>query len=338
LDELALWGASGGGENLDAEVMASIRRGTVGFRKTRICKITTAYLRSGIAYEDWKRSFAQPDPDLLVWTAPSLLMNPSLDPEKLERERRLDPSRFAREYEAIWQDNLSAHLPPEWVDAAVQVGRRELPPREGVACVAGYDGSGGVHDASVLSIVHVEGDGGDRRVVQDVLKGWNPRSSGDLEGVISSAAAILKRYGLDRVFGDKYASQWVVQAFQRHGIKYLDPGIDRSQAFVEAEPLFATSRIDLLDHPVQTREFKALERTMRPGGKAHVTHPRGGTDDHANACALATAKAMELSAKKQRHRPVAPMGVGRPGRFTGGIFQGGTVPFHVGMMAGGYEE
>ena len=44
----------------------------------------------------------------LVWRAPSILMNPSLGKGRLARERRLDPSRFAREYEAEFVDDVAA--------------------------------------------------------------------------------------------------------------------------------------------------------------------------------------------------------------------------------------
>jgi hypothetical protein len=50
-------------------------------------------------------------------------MNPALRAERLERERRLDPSRFAREYEAEFADDLEAFLPSAWVDQAVVPGR-----------------------------------------------------------------------------------------------------------------------------------------------------------------------------------------------------------------------
>ena len=58
----------------------------------------------------------QDDPDLLVWRAPSTLMNPSLKPARLERERRLDAVRFAREYEAEFVDDVAAFLPGVWID------------------------------------------------------------------------------------------------------------------------------------------------------------------------------------------------------------------------------
>src|SRR5262245_10491353 len=91
----------------------------IAFPTTRLLKISTPYMRSGVLFEDHKRSFGQDDPDLLVWLASSLLMNPSLRAERLERARRLDPLRYAREYDAVFADDLEAFLPSTPAEAQV---------------------------------------------------------------------------------------------------------------------------------------------------------------------------------------------------------------------------
>jgi hypothetical protein len=157
--------------------------------------------------------------------------------------------------------------------------------------LAAVDPSGGGADAFTLAIVHSEGKGSDRRVVQDVMKAWarSRTSTVDLTGVVKEIADTLRRYRLSRVVGDKYAGQWGRQAFSQVGITYADPSMDRSTAYLEAEPLFAQGRIDLLDHAILIRELKNLERRPRAGGKALIDYPKGGHDDHANALALAAA-------------------------------------------------
>jgi hypothetical protein len=65
--------------------------------------------------------------------------------------------------------------------------------------------------------------------------------------------------------------------------------LDRSSAYLEAEPLFAQGHIEVLDHPTLIRELRMLERRLQAGGKDRVDHPRGQHDDHANALALAAA-------------------------------------------------
>jgi hypothetical protein len=127
LDELAFFRLEGAADS-DVEIQASIRRGMVSFPRTKLVKISTPYMKSGVLYDDFRRGFGQNDPDLLVWKASSLLMNPSLTSDRLDRERRIDPSRFAREYEAEFADDLESFLPGAWVDEAVIPGHHELPP------------------------------------------------------------------------------------------------------------------------------------------------------------------------------------------------------------------
>jgi hypothetical protein len=100
-----------GAADSDAEIQASIRRGMQAFERTRLVKISTPYLRGGVLYDDFKNHFGGDSDDLLCWRAPSILMIPSIRPSRLDRERCLDPQRFAREYEAEFVDDLEAELP-----------------------------------------------------------------------------------------------------------------------------------------------------------------------------------------------------------------------------------
>jgi hypothetical protein len=125
-NEIAFWRLEGAAD-ADAEVQASVRRGMLSFPRTMLVKITTPYTRSGIAFQDFQRAFGHDDPDLLVWRASSALMNPSITSSRLERERRLDPIRFQREYEAEFIDDLSACFECTALQACVDVGVRERP-------------------------------------------------------------------------------------------------------------------------------------------------------------------------------------------------------------------
>ena len=287
LDELGFFRLEGAADS-DAEIQASIRRGMLAFPATRLVKISTPYMKSGILYEDFKRYFGQDSTDVLVWRASSQLMNPSLRSARLEREQRLDPDRFAREYLGEFAEDLEGFLPSSWVDQAVVPGRHELPPKEGVEYVAAVDPSGGGADAFTLAVVHAEGNGPDRRVIQDVMKGWSGSRSQtvDLEGIVNEISKTLRAYRVSRVLGDRYSAGWVRQSFDREGIRYREAERDKSAAYLEAEPFFAQGRIDLVDHPKLIRELKTLERRPRAGGKVLVDHPHGSHDDYANALAL----------------------------------------------------
>jgi hypothetical protein len=157
-----------GAVNSDVEVQTSMRRGMIGFARTKLVKISTPYMKSGVLYDDFTRGYGQADPDLLVWRSSTGLMNPKISAGRLEQQRRLDPVRFSREFEAEFADDVAAFVPREWIDAAVVAGRHELAPTSGLRCVAAMDPSGGGLDAFTFCIVGI-GPGG--RVVQLVMKG-----------------------------------------------------------------------------------------------------------------------------------------------------------------------
>jgi hypothetical protein len=297
LDELAFYRVEGG-SNSDVEIQSSIRRGMINFGEhTRLVKISTPFAKDGVLFDDFEKAFAKDDPDLLVWRASTALMNPSIKGARLDRERRLDPTRYAREYEAIFEDDSQAFLPLEWISAAVVAGRFELPPMPGVIYAAGVDPSGGGSDAFTFSIAHPEiNEAGSIVIVQDLLRGQARTKAKivDLEAVVKEYADICKQYGIPEVIGDRYAAGWSKQAFERCGIKYIDAP-EKSTLYTSIEPLFATGAIALLDHATQARELQILERKARAGGKVVVDHPRGSHDDFANALALSVCAAHDLA-------------------------------------------
>ena len=87
----------------------------------------------------------------------------------------------------------------------------------------------------------------------------------------------LKAYRCRTTVGDKYAAQWVVQAFRKCGINYQYSDRDRSSIYLDALPLFATGRARLLDNKRLIAQFAALERKTSPIGRDRVDRrPNGG--------------------------------------------------------------
>lgn len=289
MDELAFYRLEGQSDS-DVEVQASIRRGMLNFPNPKLVKITTPYMKSGVVYADFKNYYGQDNADVLVWRASSILMNPSLKAERLDQERRLDPSRYAREYEAVFADDLAAFLPTAVIDLNVIPHRHELPPVPGIAYTAACDATGGstspTADMFTFTVMHTEGMKDQQRIIQDVLKGWK---EADLQGIVVEIAICLRRYRISEIRGDKYSGAWIRQAFQREGIRYVDAGHTKSEAYLEAEPLFTQGRLALLDHAQLQRELNLLERRPRPQGRVLVDHPTGGHDDFANVTCLAIA-------------------------------------------------
>jgi hypothetical protein len=285
LDELAFFDAN------DHEIQMSMIRGGINFPNPRIFKISTPFAKAGLLYDDFQSSFGKPDDHRLVWRASTFVMNPSIKAARFARYATEDPLRYAREFEAVWQDALSVLLAAEWIERAIAPGVFERAPQDSLNYILTGDVSGGGRDAFTCCIAHREAD----RIVQDVIRGW--QRPPDLAGVFVEIADIAKRYRCSIFHGDKYAAGWSRQAAQKAGLTYQEVPFDKSRAYVETEPLFAQGRIEILDHAAQARELKLLEKRALAGGITRVDAPRGISEDHANALALAAA----LLVRQQGH-------------------------------------
>jgi hypothetical protein len=103
--------------------------------------------------------------------------------------------------------------------------------------------------------------------------------------VTAEIAALLKSYRCSSVTGDKYAAQWVVEAFAKTGIKYVQSDRDRSEIYLDCLPLFTAGRARLIENARMVAQFAALERRTFSTGKDRVDHGRAGHDDVCNSAA-----------------------------------------------------
>jgi hypothetical protein len=100
---------------------------------------------------------------------------------------------------------------------------------------------------------------------------------------IKLLAQILKSYRCAQTTGDRYAAEWVVQAFRRCGITYRHSERDRSSIYLDGLPLLTTGRCRLVDSKRLVAQLACLERRTSALGKDRVDHGPGGHDDVANA-------------------------------------------------------
>ena len=77
MDEIGFWRLEGSADS-DSEIQSSIRRGMINFDRTHLIKISSPYMKSGVLHDDFKNHFGIDSPDVLVWRAPSTVMNPNL--------------------------------------------------------------------------------------------------------------------------------------------------------------------------------------------------------------------------------------------------------------------
>jgi hypothetical protein len=216
---------------------------------------------------------------------PSIL-NPNIDPGIVARAMAEDPQAAMSEWYGQFRSDVAQFLTDELIDAAVIDGRTELPHHPGRGYVAFVDVSGGVSDASVLAIAHREaGTKAEHCVIDQLIVAKAPHSPHE---AVERFAAVLQRFGIRKLTGDRYGAQWVSDAFKHVSVRYEPTELDKSAIYREVLPLFAEKRVELLDDKRLITELRLLERRPRSGGRSDsVDHPpgAGAHDDCANACA-----------------------------------------------------
>jgi hypothetical protein len=146
--------------------------------------------------------------------------------------------------------------------------------------------------------------------VLDAVRERRPPFSPD--DCVSEFAALFKGYGVHRAVSDKWGGDWVVQAFQKAGIKVEPSAIPKSDLYREILPLLNAHRCSLLDHPRLVTQFCGLERRTARGGRDSIDHAPMAHDDLANAVAGALLQAKARQPMRISPEALAAIGPSRP--------------------------
>jgi hypothetical protein len=232
------------------------------------------------------------DKSILVWRAPTRVMNPTVPQSVIDAALEADPASAAAEYMAAFRTDVETFVARDVVEAAVIAGRHELPRIEHVRYFGFVDPSGGSSDSMTLCIAHMHGN---RAIVDAIRERKAPFSPDD---VVKEFSDTLKSYGITRIVGDRYAAEWPRERFRVHEVEYRVADKTKSDLYLSLLPLLNSNRIELLDHPRLINQLIGLERkTSR--GKDTIDHVPGGHDDICNAVAGAAVLAAQAAAQPQ---------------------------------------
>jgi hypothetical protein len=131
-----------------------------------------------------------------------------------------------------------------------------------------------------LGIAHKDEDG---RAILDVLRERRPPFQP--KAVVSEFSDTLKSYGIAKVEADRYAGEWVTEAFREQGIIVKSASMTSSELYLNLLPLVSNGSVELLDNKRLLSQLAGLERRARSGGKDSISHFPGGHDDLAVAAA-----------------------------------------------------
>jgi hypothetical protein len=285
-DEIAFWRSEGA--NPAQEILTALRPALATVPGSLMLGISSPYSKSGPLYENFRERYGAADDDVLVWKAPTRAMNPTISEKIIDRALKEDYSAGRAEWLAEFREDLETFLTTETIEQAIIPERYELPRIDSVQYFAFADPSGGRADSFTLAIAHKE-EGG--HVILDRIEEKRPPLAP--ADVAREFTDIIKAYGLFNVSGDKYSGEWCSRAFEEGGITYESSKLNKSEIYLEFEPLLAQGQLELLDNKRMFSELRGLERRTRSGGKDSVDHGPGCHDDVANAAAGACVMAAQ---------------------------------------------
>jgi hypothetical protein len=131
-DEVDYWWSES--VNAAEEVISAVRPAMATIPGSKLIAISSPYTPTGWLHRFYRDHWRQPGP-YLVWKAPSLIMNPTLDSLRVAEAIAEDPERGQAEWQAEWRQGIAAFLDPALVDACARSDPLVIPPR--VEVVAG---------------------------------------------------------------------------------------------------------------------------------------------------------------------------------------------------------
>jgi hypothetical protein len=290
LDELAFF-RTDDSANPDTEIIAAIKPAMATIPNAMLLCASSPYAQRGALFTAFKQYYGKPDSSVLIWKAPTRVMNPTVPQSVIDAALEADPASAAAEYLAEFRTDVESYISRDVVEAAIIAGRYELPRVEHVRYFGFCDPSGGSSDSMTLAIAHMQGN----RVILDLIRERRAPFSPDT--CVKEFSDTLKAFGISRIHGDRYAGEWPREAFRKCGIEYRVADKTKSDLYLTLLPLLNSGRIELLDHPRLINQLTGLERRTSRAGKDSIDHLPGGHDDVANAVAGAAVIAAQAAAR-----------------------------------------
>lgn len=284
-DELAFWYIEDFYKDPDIEVLSAARHGMLTTHGPLIMA-SSPYAKRGVLWTTYKKHFGpNGSPTVLVSQGTTADLNPTLSQAELDAELERDPVRNKAELLGMFRVDVADYMPLETVEARVG-DYAELAPSTAFTYRMGVDHAGGTgEDSFAVAISHRDAD----IVVVDLCREWRPPFSAT--DVMAEVAGIARRYRVSRIVGDKYAGGIPPDIFRKLGLVFDATKQPASDYYHDMAPLLTSSRLILPRFARLISQLAGLECSTGRSGKDTISHPPGGHDDVANACAIAVSLA-----------------------------------------------
>lgn len=297
-DEIAYWNLDENMKETDVKILKAVRPALKQFGAlAMLIKLSSPGIKQGVLYNEYEMNLKGTLPkSYAVFKAPSWMMNNILPKEEFYEEEQLDQDGFDTEYRANFADSLSNFIMPQYVDLAKQHGIKFLPPKDedkDIKYFAAIDAAF-KKDKFTFSLVSVS----ENRVTQHVVMGWEGSKKEPVKAhvVAQWIRNVIKTFPVDHVAADQFAFQPLKEIFDQYDVtlqEYTFSPKFKKQIYFNLKKLVHSQQLDLLDHDLQARELKELVVEQSATGTIKIGHPAAGSDDFADALAVASFLATE---------------------------------------------
>jgi hypothetical protein len=283
-----------GGANPLEYVLDSIAGGMIATASPLLLLLSTPWVKDGVVWTHYRDRDV--NLDRLVWTAPTLTMNPFANVALMERHRKDRGENFyRREYLAEFSEDAIPYIEAADIDAAI-APQLFFPIRPNVGYVMGLD-PGRKRDHFGAAVAHREGDA----VVVDWCTEWKPGILGlKYAAILPQIWTKAREYKVRTIasdqidFGGLEASVPSVNGRPEFTMERVMTGGQSGAELADVtRALFAQRNLILPNQPGLGDEFKRLADYLTQGGGRDVRAKRGH-DDRSRAVMLAVYMAYKV--------------------------------------------
>ena len=283
LNELAFWPSAENSLNPDKRVVEALRPSMMTTSGMMI-SISSPYAKSGELWRLFQNHFGVENDPALVIQAETTTLNPTIPKAKVARELTRDPSAARSEWLGEFRNDVEGYINRDVVQGCVGPGIEERTPDPAVTYRCFVDASSGNlgGDSMAMCIGHL--DETDDVVIIDCIKEFKPEFNPSV--AVQEFARLMSCYNVSECQGDKFASGFIAQEFDRHNISYAADAPGKSELYLQLIALLNSKLIKLLDNEKLVNQLVSLQRKLaRNGSRESIDHRPGLHDDVANCCA-----------------------------------------------------
>ena len=188
---MAFWPTDEYSAEPDREIVAALRPGLSNIPGSMLLCASSPYARKGELWTAYNRHYGKDDSPVLVWQAPTRVMNQRIPQRIIDEAYEADPAFASAEYGAQFRTDVESFVMREAVEACITQKVSRAVPRDGMHYFGFAEpSSGGSVDEMTLCVSHY--DYSKQTVVIDALRGFKPPFSPEV--VVQEFAQTLKTY------------------------------------------------------------------------------------------------------------------------------------------------